>query len=228
MNGPRVTIVNDIRMRDNSPRLSGREVPAADAAMNQDGKDRLSRMWKKSPAGQGDLVKRSIAGDNRAMEALYEQYKQPLFNICYRYTYDQATAEDLLQEVFIKVFTHLKDVQKEETFVAWMYRIAVNTCYSYLRSKRSYLQKTVALSEIEGRLDEAVYDSNNNMIEKHLDDAVKTLSGRLKSIFLLHDVQGFKHEEIAGMLKCSVGTSKSQLFKARMKIREYLIKRRLV
>jgi RNA polymerase sigma-70 factor (ECF subfamily) len=168
------------------------------------------------------LLKESQAGDHEAMEKIYELYRKPLFNLAYRYTYNLAVAEDLLQDIFIKIFTNLGNVQNEKTFVAWMYRIAINTCYSFLRDRKGRASRTIALSSVEGRKEEAVYDRHEESLQKPLDEAIDRLPDRLKAVFLLHDVQGFKHEEIARMLGFTVGTSKSQLFKARLKIRALL------
>jgi len=173
-----------------------------------------------------DLIARGQDGDDLALEAIYYRYKTALFNMAYRYTYDRSTAEDLLQEIFIKVFTHLGDVRKTQTFTGWVYRIALNTCYSHLRGKRAELQKNVPLSDVEGTLHDAKESTSVRDVRKPLDDAIAGLPRKLKEIFLLHDVQGFKHEEIAGMLGLSVGTSKSQLFKARLRIREFLKERK--
>ncbi len=174
-----------------------------------------------------DLIRRGRDGDIQAVEAIYQRFKIPLFNIAFRHTYDHQVSEDLLQDIFIKVFTHLHEVREEKTFVGWLYRIAVNTCYSYLRQKRSEAQKTISLSEVEAGIGGTVSESDV-ILKKSLDDAVKDLPGKLKSVFLLHDVQGFKHEEIAGMMGWSVGTSKSQLFKARMKVRHHLEKKKVL
>jgi RNA polymerase sigma-70 factor (ECF subfamily) len=171
---------------------------------------------------EADFVERSRRGDARAMEAIYERFKRPLFNLAFRFTYNSTVAEDLLQDIFIKVFTHLDDVQNVETFSGWIYRIGLNTCYSYLRGKKVEAQKSIPLSEIEGKIEEACYDTQEKEMKKPLDEAIQSLPEKLKAIFLLHDVQGFKHEEIAKTLGCSVGTSKSQLFKARMRIRQFL------
>lgn len=168
------------------------------------------------------LLQRSKEGDLKAMEDIYEQYKTPLFNLACRYTYDRVTAEDLLQDIFIKIFTHVQEVRTEKTFVAWVYRIAINTCYSYLRGKKSRERSTVALSQIEGKKEEAAYNSHEQSLGKSLDEAISRLPERLRTVFLLHDVQGFKHGEIARLLRISAGTSKSQLFKARIKIRDFL------
>lgn len=173
-----------------------------------------------------DLIARGRDGDALALEAIYYRYKTALFNMAYRYTYDRSTAEDLLQEIFIKVFTHLGDIRTTQTFTGWVYRIALNTCYSHLRGKRVELQKNVPLAEVEGTLHEVEENSLARDVRKPLDDAIASLPRKLKEIFLLHDVQGFKHGEIARMLGLSVGTSKSQLFKARQRIREFLEERK--
>lgn len=169
-----------------------------------------------------DLIKRCREGDAGAIKALYEQYKRPLFSLVYRHTYNYEVAEDLIQDIFLRIFTNLHHLQDEGTFGGWAYRIALNTCYSYLRKKKSELQKTIPLSDVEGKVREETYEAQERIVKRPLDEAIQALPNRLKSTFLLHDVQGFKHGEIAQILGCKVGTSKSQLFKARMKIRDYL------
>ena len=173
-----------------------------------------------------DLIRRCQAGSSQAMEELYNRYKCALFNMAFRYTYDRATAEDLLQEIFIKVFTHLGDVRTTQTFTAWVYRIALNTCYSHLRGKRTELQKNVPLADVEGVLHAPADAETAHDVRRPLDEGIALLPEKLRQIFLLHDVQGFKHEEISRMLGLSTGTSKSQLFKARLRLRDFLLKRK--
>jgi len=190
--------------------------------MTADKRDKETDSFRGPLVSLSSLIMRSQQGDERAMEEIYDRYKKPLFNLAYRYTFDRVTAEDLLQDIFIKIFTHMKDVQKDETFVAWMYRIAINTCYSFLRRRRSRGGQMIALSEVEGKKEEAVYDDHEGSLAEPLDRALQELPERLRAVFLFHDVQGYKHDEIARILGISVGTSKSQLFKARMRIREWL------
>jgi RNA polymerase sigma-70 factor (ECF subfamily) len=169
-----------------------------------------------------ELVERGRAGELAAMESLYEMFKRPVFGLIYRHTQNQAVAEDLLQDVFLKIFSHLRNVRDAATFPGWVFRIALNTSYSYLRQKKAQGVKLVPLSDLEGRLEERGGEPVERDLRKPLDEAIQALAPRLRSVFVLHDVQGFKHEEIARTLGCAVGTSKSQLFKARIKIREYL------
>jgi RNA polymerase sigma-70 factor (ECF subfamily) len=169
-----------------------------------------------------ELIRRGKEGDPRALEEIYERYRGPLFSLAVRHARDRAAAEDILQDAFIKVLTHLDDVQNEETFSAWVYRIALNTCYSHLRSRRSRDDRTVALSQVEGKKDEAVYDGHEASVAGPIEEAVASLPRKLRTVFVLHDMQGFKHEEVARLLGVTVGTSKSQLFKARLKMRKFL------
>jgi len=196
--------------------------------MTQEERKPIKGIDLQDPSILKDLVKRSREGDIQAMEAIYKHFSRPIFNLAYRYTYNSEIAEDLLQDIFLKIFTHLQEIQKEETFVAWLYRVAINTCYSYLRGRKSQLQRTIPLSKVEGTIEGRTYEFDDEIMKNSLDDAIHILPGKMKSVFLLHDVQGFKHEEIARMLGCSVGTSKSQLFKARMKIREHLENKQVI
>ncbi|MBN1940119.1 MAG: RNA polymerase sigma factor [Candidatus Aminicenantes bacterium] len=172
--------------------------------------------------GLADLIVRSQAGETAAMEEIYRRFKSALFNLAFRYSYDRASAEDLLQEIFIKVFTHLDTVKNPETFPGWVFRIGLNTCYSHLRSRRTEMEKGMPLEQIEGTVLGAAEENPAAAARKPLDDGIARLPAKLREIFLLHDVQGFKHEEIARLLGLSVGTSKSQLFKARLRMRAFL------
>ena len=214
-------------LRDNGPSVACISFPAALPLMTKDERD-----WRRQPSiplsSLSALIKRSQEGDEEAMEKIYEHYRRPLFNLAYRTTFDRLAAEDLLQDIFVKIFSHLGEVDRDETFVAWMYRIAINTCYSYLRSRRSRDAHSVSLSEIEGKKEEAVYDRHEESLAGPVDEAVRKLPEKLRTVFMLHDVQGHTHEEIGRMLGFTVGTSKSQLFKARMRIREFLKEKKVL
>jgi RNA polymerase sigma-70 factor (ECF subfamily) len=175
-----------------------------------------------------DLVSKCRQGDLHAMETLYEHFKSSLFSLAYRYTYNFAVAEDLLQDIFIRIFTNLHTLDEDKAFTGWMYRVAMNTCLSYVRSHKKVVQKTVPLEEVEAFVSDTSSTDVEKTENKSLEEAIQRLPTKLKSVFLLHDVQGFKHKEIAQILGCSVGTSKSQLFKARKKIRKYLGSKKLL
>jgi RNA polymerase sigma-70 factor (ECF subfamily) len=222
---PAVTVIREAQGRISVAHSAKMELNAENRIMTEEEKDLANGINLSDSFFLKDLIRRGREGDIQALEAIYKQFKRPLFNLVYRYTYNSEVAEDLLQDIFLKVFSHLHDIRNAETFVGWIYRIAVNTCYSYLRRKKSQLQRTMPLNEVEGKIEVKTYKSGDEIVKKSLDDAIQNLPDKMKSIFLLHDVQGFKHKEISRMLGCSMGTSKSQLFKARMKIREFLEKK---
>jgi RNA polymerase sigma-70 factor (ECF subfamily) len=180
--------------------------------------------WRKELSDQElvALVQQSREGDLQAMGTLYEHFKASLFSLALRYTYNFAAAEDVIQDVFVKVFTNLHTLDEDKAFVGWLFRIAVNTCLSYLRSHKKVRQKTISLEDVQGIVADTAPTATEKAESKLLEDSIQKLPPRLKSVFLLHDVQGFKHHEIAHILGCSVGTSKSQLFKARKRIRKHL------
>jgi RNA polymerase sigma-70 factor (ECF subfamily) len=175
-----------------------------------------------------DLVTRGREGDLAAMESLYAMFRGPVFGLVYRYAQNRAVAEDLLQDVFLKIFSHMGRVRDAATFPGWVFRIALNTAYSHLRQKRVQNEKLVPLGDVEGRVEEATAEPVEQDLRGPLEEAIQALAPRLRSVFVLHDVEGYKHEEIARRLGCAVGTSKSQLFKARIKVRDHLRARQAV
>jgi RNA polymerase sigma-70 factor (ECF subfamily) len=175
-----------------------------------------------------DLVFRGRNGEMAALEALYGMFKGPVFGLLYRYAQNPTVAEDLLQDVFLKVFRNMPSVRDAATFPGWVFRIAVNTAYSHLRQKKVQNEKLVPLGDLEGRLEEPGAEPVERDLQGPLEEAIQGLAPRLRSVFVMHDVQGYKHEEIARALGCAVGTSKSQLFKARIKVRDRLRARKAV
>ena len=221
MDSPGLILAIQDQIGDNSLRAEYESF--LEAALDMERTSREGPVWGTADKARlADLVERGRDGDLAAMESLYEMFKRPVFGLIYRHTQNQAVAEDLLQDVFLKIFSHLRNVRDTATFPGWVFRIALNTSYSYLRQKKAQGVKLVPLSDLEGRLEERGGEPVERDLRKPLDEAIQALAPRLRSVFVLHDVQGFKHEEIARALGCAVGTSKSQLFKARIKIREYL------
>lgn len=171
-----------------------------------------------------ELVQRGVEGDEQALEAIYHRFKTSLFNLACRYTGNQDAAEDVLQEVFLRAFSRLGDLKNAERFSGWIFRIAVNTCLSHIRSIKAEKRSSLPLSELE-EIVAAPADRESAVAQRRaLEEAIQTLPERLKTVFLLHDIEGFKHEEIAHILGCAVGTSKSNLCKARLKLRVHLAK----
>ena len=189
--------------------------------MNSENEVRDADRW-------GELIRRSQQGETEAMKAIYERLKSPAYNIIYRYMLNHAAAEDLLHDVFIKVFDHIQDVNRPASFQGWVFRIAVNTCLNELRKRKGAVHGALSLEDLEVEVGDRTQDDRKGLPSQALEQALTRLPAKLKGVFLLHDVQGYKHEEIASMMGWSVGTSKSQLFRARMRIREFLKDRHLI
>lgn len=167
-------------------------------------------------------------GQLEAMEGLYNLYKKKVFGLAYRLTGNQQVAEDLTQDIFLKIFSSIQDVRQAELFPAWVYRLSVNTCYSYLRRERSLEQKLHLLAPEEEKQNGQDYDPAARELAAAVQEALSYLPEKLRLVFVLHEVEGLTHEKIGAMLGCQPGTSKSQLFKARLKLRKILRKKRLL
>ena len=175
-----------------------------------------------------DLVKRAQAGDSNAFGALFEAHRSRIYSVCLRMTSNAAEAEDLTQDAFLQAFRKMAKFRGDSAFSTWLHRIAVNTVLMHFRKN--------SLSQIS--LDEPYSDSEGSKIRREygardkglagcvdrvgLARAMKDLPPGYRTIFLLHEVEGYEHQEIAEMLSCSVGNSKSQLYKAKLRIRELL------
>jgi RNA polymerase sigma-70 factor (ECF subfamily) len=175
-----------------------------------------------------DLIERAQQGDPDAFAALFHVHKARIYSVCLRMTNNVAEAEDLTQDAFLQVFRKIATFRGASAFSTWLHRIAVNTVLMHFR-KRSLSQ--VSLDEPYANSDGAKirreYGTRDSRLAGCVDRvalqrALTELSPGYRTIFWLHEVEGYEHQEIAEMLDCSVGNSKSQLHKAKLRIRELL------
>ena len=164
-------------------------------------------------------VQRAILGDERALRSLWTRYSPYVDAVVRRLVSDPDSAADVAQEVWIQIFKALPSWRRESAFSTWAHRIAVNRTLNALRRT-----KRLALIETPIEEDSAAVeqDSERSMLAATIEDAAKKLSPGARTVFLLHDVEGYTHEEIAESLGITAGGSKSQLFKARAKLRKLL------
>jgi RNA polymerase sigma-70 factor (ECF subfamily) len=178
-------------------------------------------------ASETQLVARAQQGDEEAFAALYEMHKRRVYSLCLRMTGNTAEAEDLAQEAFLQLFRKISTFRGESAFSTWLHRLAVNVVLMRLR-KRGLQQ--VSLDEVDSSQDEPVkrdYGDNDRRLMGSVDRisltrAIDELPPGYRTVFVLHDIEGYEHNEIAEIMDCSVGNSKSQLHKARMKLRDWL------
>jgi len=177
---------------------------------------------------EASLVRRAQSGDEEAFATLYHLHKKRVYSVCLQMTRDVADAEDLTQEAFLQVFRSVNSFRGDSAFSTWLYRIAVNTVLMKLRRRKApplvSLDEPVSadspslkreVGKADGRLSGAV-----DRIA--LRRAVEDLPAGCRQVFDLHEMEGFQHHEIAELLGCSTGNSKSQLHKAKMKLRNVL------
>src|SRR5271166_2634844 len=175
-----------------------------------------------------NLIERAQRGDEEAFATLYQMHKKRVYSVCLQMTKDVADAEDLTQEAFLQVFRSVNSFRGDSSFSTWLYRIAVNTVLMKLRRRKAppllSLDEPVSAESPSLKRDIGTADLNlSGAIDRlALRRAIEELPEGCRQIFDLHEVQGFQHHEIARQLQCSIGNSKSQLHKAKMKMR-YLL-----
>ncbi len=175
-------------------------------------------------ASESELVARSAAGDIDAFGQLYEMHRRRVYSLCLRMMGNPADAEDMTQEVFIQVHRKIGSFRGEAAFTTWLHRLTVNQILMHFRKRNVRLETTTEEGDMKDLIQPGTERPRAMPIVDRiaLEQAIKKLPPGYRSVFLLHDVQGYEHEEIARILDCSVGTSKSQLHKARMKLRQIL------
>jgi RNA polymerase sigma-70 factor, ECF subfamily len=180
------------------------------------------------------LIQRAQSGDEQAFAALFQSHKKRVYSVCLLMTKDVAEAEDLTQEAFLQVFRTVGSFRGDSAFSTWLYRVAVNTVLMKLRRRKSppivSLDEPVSSESPSLRRDVGKADLQlTGAIDRiTLRRAMQELPEGCRRIFALHEVEGYQHHEIAKMLDCSVGNSKSQLHKAKMKMRDLLFPKRRI
>jgi RNA polymerase sigma-70 factor, ECF subfamily len=212
-----------------SPRAYKRRRAAPPAALSTRQNERpLSSPIHKYPSVD-DTICRAQQGDAEAFETLYQLHSRRVYALCLRMIGDPVDAEDLTQEAFLQLFRKIHTFRGESAFSSWLYRLTANVVLMRFRKRKPV---TISLDELT-RAD----DGNEHALLEigapdlrlagvfdrvKLHDALAQLPTGYKSMFLLHDVHGYEHNEIARLLGCSIGNSKSQLHKARKRLRQLL------
>ncbi len=176
---------------------------------------------------EAEAIERAKQGDAEAFEVLYNLHRRRVYSLCLRMTTNTAEAEDLTQEAFLQLFRKIGTFRGESAFSTWLHRMAVNVVLMQLRKKSLPIVPLDDTVETEEDTPKKDYGAEDNVLAGSIDrlrlqKAVDSLPVGYRTIFVLHDVEGYEHNEIAELVGCSIGNSKSQLHKARMKLRELL------
>jgi RNA polymerase sigma-70 factor (ECF subfamily) len=177
---------------------------------------------------QAAILARAQAGDNQAFAQLYTMHKRRIYSLCLRMVGSVAEAEDLTQEAFLQFHRKIDTFRGESALSTWLHRLAINVVLMHLRKKG--LQLTSLDEAMEPAPDQRPGRSfgapdlilSGAIDRLALQRAIDDLPAGYRLIFVLHDIEGYEHNEIATLLDCSIGNSKSQLHKARLKLREAL------
>ncbi|PYX61424.1 MAG: RNA polymerase subunit sigma-24 [Acidobacteria bacterium] len=176
---------------------------------------------------EAEAIEKAKQGDAQAFEVLYNLHKRRVYSLCLRMTANAAEAEDLTQEAFLQLYRKIATFRGESAFSTWLHRMAVNVVLMRLRKKGLPvvpLEETIETEEEAPKKELGGEDAKlAGSIERlQLERAIERLPPGYRTIFVLHDVEGYEHNEIAGIVGCSIGNSKSQLHKARLKLRDFL------
>jgi RNA polymerase sigma-70 factor, ECF subfamily len=177
-----------------------------------------------------DVIRAAQRGEVAALAILYEKHRRRIFNLCFRMLRDRSDAEDLTQDVFVQVFRKIDTFRGQSAFSTWLHRLAVNMVLMEIRSRKSNRYPLIPIEiknndedesthELFGREDLRLIGSLDRVT---IEAALSELPPGYRIVFLLHDVHGYEHQEIAEILSCSIGNCKSQLHKARLKLRRML------
>jgi RNA polymerase sigma-70 factor (ECF subfamily) len=165
------------------------------------------------------VIRRAIGGDEGALRTLWTRHAPHIDAVVRRLVGDADQAADVAQEVWIQIFRALPTYRGDSQFGTWAHRIAVNRTLNALRSSRRISQRETPIEDDSATVE---HESERALLAASIDEAAQQLSPGARTVFLLHDVEGYTHEEIAESLGITAGGSKSQLFKARAKLRRLL------
>lgn len=199
----------------------------AEAVLNNSQSAALPREVTPERASDFVLAQRAAKGDVQAFEEIFRLHRRLVYGLCLRMTQDVAEAEDVTQEVFVLLFRKIGGFRGEASFTTWLHRLTVNQVLMRFRKNKS--RREDALEDEELQPHETVRPTSpraSQLIDRiTLESALAKLPPGYRAAFILHDVEGYEHEEVARILGCAVGTSKSQLHKARTKLRKILAAR---
>lgn len=167
-----------------------------------------------------DLIQACIKGERQAQKEIFNMYAPKMLAVCLRYSRHKAEAEDILQDAFFKIFTHLQDYVYQGTLEGWMKRVVINTALK-LRQRKSFQSEIIGIEDYQDEL--VAPDAISHLTEEELIQTISELPEGYRIVFNLHAIEGFSHKEISNILNIEESTSRSQLFKARKMLQEKLI-----
>src|SRR5467141_1220778 len=198
-----------------------------DLLLKRNDMEKLTAKQTVSNLTEAEAIKQAKEGDAAAFEFLYKAHCRRVYSLCLHMIKNPAEAEDLTQEAFLQLFRKISTFRGESAFSTWLHRMTVNVVLMQLRKKGLpvvSLEETLEADDEAPRKEFGTKDLKltGSIDRLQLQRAIDRLPPGYRTVFVLHDVEGFEHNEIAQIVGCSIGNSKSQLHKARLKLRDYL------
>jgi RNA polymerase sigma factor (sigma-70 family) len=175
---------------------------------------------KQGFSGDLDIARRAATGDSEAFLALYQQNLPRVYAVCLRMVADREEAGEVTQQALIRAWETLDSYRGESPLSAWIHRVAINVALDYLRSRQRLGRRVQFTDDLD------IYDnpdpSSSREIQLDIEQAIAALSPQARTVVILHDIEGYSHAEISGMLGIAIGTSKAHLHAARRSLKEAL------
>lgn len=177
-----------------------------------------------------ELIKLCQDGDKTAFEMLFRKYNKLVYGIAYRMTNNKEDALDLTQDIFLNIYQNINKFKFKSTFSTWLYRISVNMCIDELRRRKKYNNASETESQNQIEIDERTPEDYaiSNERERLIKEAINSLNEKDRAIIVLRDIEGLSYNEIADVLKCSLGRVKSRIHEARKKLKVFLEKKDII
>jgi len=171
---------------------------------------------------ESELVKRCKEGEQKSFKELFDMYKDKVFSTAVRMLGNSQDAEDTTQDIFIKIFKNINNYRGDSSLSTWIYKVTINTCLDNLKKRKKH-EKDKSSDEIDDISSLPYGEIQPGTIHIIIEKEIQKLPEGYRTVFILHEIDGFKHEEIAKIMNITQGTSKSQLFKAKSILRKKLL-----
>ena len=167
---------------------------------------------------ENELISKAKKGDKQAFRSLYDEHIGRVYALCYRLTGEKGMAEDASQEVFIQLWKKLANFDGQSQFSTWLHSVTANITISYMRKHKGWVQRMFNLEN--SGINEMPAEENSTDVD--LEALVIRLPERARMVFVLHAIEGYRHEDIASMLNMAVGSSKAQFFRAKQLLKDFM------
>ncbi|MCA1636111.1 MAG: RNA polymerase sigma factor [Acidobacteria bacterium] len=184
----------------------------------------VAEVEKPPPPSDFELAQRSAAGDTSAFEEIYHRHFRRVYALCLRMMGNPTEAEDMTQDVFLQLFNKIGMFRGDSAFTTWLHRMTVNQVLMHFRKRSTRSEKLTDEGETPVQIVQGTANPNKMPVVDRiaLERALQQLPNGYRTVFVLHDIEGYEHYEVADMLGIAEGTSKSQLHKARLKLRQLI------